>query len=79
MQTIPSQEQLNRIENRLQRVTELLELLVGKIAQEDDSIFSKLVRSNRFQQELKETLETLKKDPAQFTDLYEAYRQQKTV
>ena len=67
MQTIPLQDQLNRIENRLQRVTELLELLLGKIAQEDESIFSKLVRSDRFQQELKDTLETLKKDPAQFT------------
>ena len=74
MQTITSQEQLNRIENRLQRVTELLELLVGKMAQEDNSIFSNLVRSDRFQQEFKETLETLKMDPAQFTDLYEAYR-----
>jgi hypothetical protein len=79
MQTIPSQDQLNRIENRLQHVTELLELLLGKIAQEDEIIFSKLVHSDRFQQELKEALETLKKDPAQFTDLYEAYRQQKTA
>jgi hypothetical protein len=75
MQIIPSQDQLNRIENRLQRVTELLELLLGKVAQEDDGIFSKLVRSDRFQQEIKDALETLKKDPAQFTDLYEAYRQ----
>jgi hypothetical protein len=79
MQTIPSQDQLNRIENELQHVRELLELLLGKIAQEDESIFFKLVRSDRFQQELKEALETLKKDPAQFTDLYEAYRQQKTA
>jgi len=79
MQTIPSQDQLNRIENRLQRVTELLELLLGKIAQEDDGIFSKLVRSDRLQQELKEGLEALKKDPSQFTDLYEAYRQHKTA
>jgi hypothetical protein len=79
MQTIPSQDQLNRIENRLQRVTELLELLLGKIAQEDAGVFSNLVRSGRFQQELKEALETLKTDPAQFTDLYEAYRQQKTA
>ena len=77
MQTISSQEQLNRIENRLQRVAELLELLLGKIAQEDENIFSKLVSSDRFQQELKEALETLRTDPAQFTDLYEAYRQQK--
>ena len=74
MQTITSQEQLSRIENRLQRVTELLELLVGKMAQEDNSIFSNLVHSDRFQQEFKEALEALKTDPAQFTDLYEAYR-----
>ena len=78
MQTIPSQDQLNRIEDRLQRVTELLERLLGKIAQEDESIFYKLVRSEKFQQELKEELATLKKDPTQLTDLYEAYRQQKT-
>jgi hypothetical protein len=68
-----------KAENRLQRVTELLEILVGKIAQEDEGIFSKLVRSDRFQQELKKALETLKTDPAQFTDLYEVYRQQKTA
>jgi hypothetical protein len=37
-----------KAENRLQRVTELLEILVGKIAQEDEGIFSKLVRSDRF-------------------------------
>jgi hypothetical protein len=79
MQTTSSQEQLTRLENRLQRITELLELLVGKITQDDDSVFSKLVRSGRFQQELKEALETLRTDPAQFTDLYEAYRQQKTA
>jgi len=78
MQTISSQDQLNRIENRLQRVAELLELLLGKIAQEDENIFSNLVSSGRFQQELKEDLEALKKDPTHFTDLYEAYRQQKT-
>jgi hypothetical protein len=68
-----------KAENRLQRVTELLEILVGKIAQEDEGIFSKLVRSDRFQQELKKALATLKTDPAQFTDLYEVYRQQKTA
>ena len=79
MQTIPSQDQLNRIENRLQHVTKLLETLLGKVTQEDESIFYKLVRSDRFQQELKEDIETLKKDPSQFTDLYEAYRQQKTA
>jgi hypothetical protein len=79
MQTMSSQDQLNRIENRLQQVTELLELLLGKIAHEDESVFYKLVRSDRFQRELKEGLEALKKDPSQFTDLYEAYRQQKAA
>jgi hypothetical protein len=34
-QTTVSHDQLNRIENRLQRVTELLELLIGKIAQKE--------------------------------------------
>ena len=79
MQTIPSQDQLNRIETELQHVRKLLEILLGKIAQEDESIFSKLVSSDLFQHELKDALETLKKDPAQFTDLYESYRQQKTA
>ena len=78
MQTIPPHDQLNRIENRLQHVTKLLEALLGKISQEDDTIFYKLVKSDRFQRELKEDLKTLKKDPSQLTNLYEAYRQQKT-
>jgi hypothetical protein len=78
MQTIPSQDQLNRIENRLNHLTQLVELLLGKIEQEDEDVFQKLVRSERFQKELKEGLEGLKKNPAQFTDLYEAYKQQKT-
>ena len=77
MQTMPSQDQLNRIENRLQHVTKLLEALLGKMTQEDESIFYKLVRSDRFQRELNEDLETLKKDPSQFTDPYEAYSLQK--
>jgi hypothetical protein len=77
MQTVPTQDQLNRIENRLQHLTELVEFLLGKIDQGDESIFHQLVRSERFQREKKEGLEALKKDPAQFTDLYEVYRQQK--
>ena len=73
-------EKVQRLVHGLDSVViALQEILLGKIAQEDDSIFSKLVRSDRFQQELKESLEALKKDPAQFTDLYEAYRQQKTA
>ena len=78
MQTVPSQDQLKRIENRLQRVTELLELLVGKIAQEDEDIFLKLVHGERFQQEFKEGVAALKKDPSQLPDLYEAYRHHTT-
>ena len=34
-QTTPSQDQLNRIENELQHVKKLLELLIGKIAQQE--------------------------------------------
>ena len=34
-QTTVSQDQLNRIENELQHVKELLELLIGKIAQQE--------------------------------------------
>jgi hypothetical protein len=77
MQTASSQDQLNRIENRLNQLTQLVEKLIGKVDQ-DDSIFHKLVTSERFQRELHEDLELLKKDPSQFTDLYEAYRKQKT-
>ena len=77
MQTASSQDQLNRIENRLNKLTQLVEKLIGKVDQ-DDSIFYKLVTSERFQRELQEDLELLKKDPSQFTDLYEAYQKQKT-
>ena len=76
MKTTSSQDQLNRIENRLNQLTQLVELLIGKVDQ-DDSIFHKLVTSERFQRELQEDLELLKKDPSQFSDLYEAYQKQK--
>ena len=76
MQTIPTQDQLNRIENRLNHLTQLVELLLGKV--EEEGIFQKLVESERFQKEMREDLEAFKKDSTQFTDLYEAYRQQKT-
>jgi hypothetical protein len=78
MQTVPSPDQLKRIENRLQHVTELLELLLGKIAQEDKDIFHKLVHSERFQQEFKEGVAALKTDPSQLPDLYESYRHHPT-
>ena len=61
MQTIPSQDQLNRIENRLQYLTQLVELLLGKM--EEEGIFQKLVSSERFQREMREDLEAFKKDP----------------
>jgi hypothetical protein len=77
MQTASSQDQLNRIENRLNQLAQLVEKLIGKVEQ-DDSLFHKLVTSERFQRELREDLELLKKDPSQFTNLYEAYRKQKS-
>jgi len=36
MQTTPSQDQLNRIENELQHVKELLKLLVEKMARQEE-------------------------------------------
>jgi hypothetical protein len=77
MQTASSQDQLNRIKNRLNQLTQLVVRLMRKVEQ-DDSIFRKLVASERFQREMREDLELLKKDPSQFTDLYEAYQKQKT-
>ena len=61
MQTIPTQDQLNRIENRLQHLTQLMELLLGKM--EEEGIFQKLVKSKRFQKEMREDLEAFKKAP----------------
>jgi len=75
MQITPSQDQLNRIENRVNRLTQLVEHLIGKVEQ-DNSIFQRLVESERFQSEHQEELELLKKDPSQFSDLYEAYQKQ---
>jgi hypothetical protein len=71
MQTTSSQDQLNRIESRLNQLTQLVVQLIKKVDQ-DDRIFNKLVTSDRFQRELQEDLELLKKDPSQFTDLYDA-------
>lgn len=76
MQTTPSQDQLNRIENIVNRLTQLVERLIEKVEQ-DDSIFRRLVTSERFQRENQEDLELLKKYPSQFSDLYEAYQNQK--
>jgi hypothetical protein len=55
MQTASSQDQLNRIENRLNQLTKMVEKLIEKVDQ-GDSIFHKLVKSDRFQRELKEDL-----------------------
>ena len=71
-----SPDQLNRIENRLNQLTELIKYLIGKV-EKDEDIFHRLVTSERFQKELQEDLELLKKDPSQFTDLHEAYQNQK--
>ena len=73
---VASSDQLNRIENRINQLTELVKYLIGKV-QEDESIFQQLVTNERFQNELKEDLELLKKDSSQFTDLFEAYQNQK--
>ena len=71
-----SPDQLNRIENRLNQLTELVKYLIGKV-EKDEDIFHRLVTSERFQKELEEDLELLKKDTSQFTDLHEAYQNQK--
>jgi hypothetical protein len=55
----------------LNQLTQLVEKLIGKVDQ-DDSIFHKLVTSDRFQRELQEDFALLKKDPSQFNDLYDS-------
>ena len=56
---VASSDQLNRIENRLNQLTELVKYLIGKV-QEDESIFHRLVTSERFQNELQEDLEPIR-------------------
>jgi hypothetical protein len=58
----PSQE-LNRIEHRVNRLTKLVEHLIEKVEQ-DESIFYRLVTSERFQREQQEEWEPLRKDPS---------------
>ena len=62
-QTISSQDQLNRIENRLQRVTELLELLIGKIAQQERKEVDE-TPNEYFKQAIKEAREARKQGKA---------------
>ena len=63
MQTISSQEQLNRIENELQHVRKLLELLIGKIAQEERKEGDE-TPNGYFKQALKEAREARKQGKA---------------
>ena len=62
-QTISSQDQLNRIENHLQRVTELLELLIGKIAQKESKEVDE-TPNEYFKQAIKEAREARKQGKA---------------
>ena len=62
-QTISSQDQLNRIENRLQRVTELLELLIRKIAQKESKEVDE-TPNEYFKQAIKEAREARKQGKA---------------
>jgi hypothetical protein len=59
MQTISSQDQLNRIENRLERVTELLELLLGKIAQKESKEIDEIPNA-RLRKSLQQSEEDIK-------------------
>jgi ElaB/YqjD/DUF883 family membrane-anchored ribosome-binding protein len=81
MQTISSQDQLNRIENELQHVKELLEILLGKIAQKEGKELDE-TPNEYFKQAIKEgrehrkqgkgsplftsDMELIKKDPKKY-------------
>jgi len=69
MQTISSQDQLNRIENELQHVKELLELLIGKIAQKEGKELDE-TPNEYFKQAIKQARENRKQGKASpiFTD-----------
>ena len=62
-QTTPSQDQLNRIENELQHVKELLELLIGKIAQQEKKEVDE-TPNGYFKQAMKEAREARKQGKA---------------
>jgi hypothetical protein len=55
-QTTRSQDQLNRIENELQHVKELLELLIGKVAQKEGKELNE-TPNEYFKQAIKEARE----------------------
>ena len=81
MQTISSQDQLNRIENELQHVKELLELLIGKIAHQErtevdetpNEYFKQAIKEARAHREqgkgsplFTSDMELIKKDPKKY-------------
>ena len=63
MQTISSQDQLNRIENELQHIRELLELLIGKIAQKESKEVDE-TPNEYFKQAIQEAREARKQGKA---------------
>ena len=63
MQIVSSQDQLNRIENELQHVKELLELLIGKIAQQERKELDE-TPNEYFKQAIKEAREARKQGKA---------------
>ena len=63
MQTISSQDQLNRIENELQHIRELLELLIGKIAQKESKEVDE-TPNGYFKQAIQEAREARKQGKA---------------
>jgi hypothetical protein len=63
MQTVPSQDQLNRIENDLQYVKNLLELLIGKVAPKEREEREE-IPNEYFKQAIKEGREARKQGKA---------------
>ena len=69
-----SKNQLDRIENRPKNLEGILLRILNKNGH-DDSIFTKLVKSERFQKELKRDLKLLKENPSQFVDVFQTYKE----
>ncbi len=70
---IPAEE-YKEIKDRLHSLEEKVTALMEEKEKEDDAIFIELVNSERFQRELEEDLELLKKDPSKFVDPFETYK-----
>ena len=70
---IPAEE-YKEIKDRLHSLEEKVTALMEEKEKEDDAIFIELVNSKRFQRELEEDLELLKKDPSKFVDPFETYK-----